>query len=915
MKYEEYLIIFLQKCAKSGAVPPLEKLRRLQNTLFPVLQLTGKPVISSKWKTALHALSLLPFGSSNEAKKAERVFIKHILENCIFPSSCWQSYLENIGKWIALESAPGPPHFSVCQTLSFQALSQIIFHLSAQKKFSTSWRESLLLYKFLSEKSTFSHTVSVAAAHHCVLITLLRNGKWDKALTFFYDILNHKVFPSPSATGFLITSLGENNKWSEILSIYDISVKYASKKLPCSYFQNRRGLQKRWGTVFSMAMNNATKDHSYLLFSMMDKLILYNQRSSVQPIGLLDGNFLQSVERLSVEERLKLLSIARKYNLLDYFKVIRGLVSQKRWIDALETFCTVMKFRGSEIDYCLSRAEIGKSRLALLHSSNSSNVRGIVERINNFKRDSDTFLLNDAELECIFSKSLGSDVSSFWMYCLRLLDSNFSFNRLTNKKRVLPSRGMLSLLFRNKKLPWMEGLKIFYLYMSNYSDTSTTDKNKDKSISLSVVLDSLVRLMYFNNAQKEADDLVLRMTQLYNVTLPGIFLQRSKKKILQAVISANRKIASPTLYYILGDYRETDEKIPRAILCLHLYMKAELGHGFLEGSCRPENEFKWLNKVPASVHVQALRCIARCGLPESAKYALTKQYMSFLICQNSQKNAIKNINESLYCIVYESFIVFLEYYNIKRNGDRKDSIAYPFFEYVLELAVSKYQSFPPFYMFLPNQLDRLLPRFSPITASISNITFRCAFGKKVISLIIGLFQEGRQFVPSQLVVLNGLLKLCCRIAEYEKAVVEKKIVATDSEEVLLNLDSEVADYAIRLIKWEIEISNSSAISSHLLFLYKIISSSCCKKQCWEKALELTSLALRGSEKNSSNSEDPGISTEKYVSRVNSLHYKEFSRNFGWETGLSFWYKYYPCEVLKNISKNSCAVDYCFSLSI
>lgn len=915
MKHEAHLFHLLQQCAKRGVAPRLDKLNRVQNNVFPPLKPASKRTVSLKWETALRALCLVNFGCSDEGNYAEKIFIRHILENCMFPSSCWKFYLESLGKWIQLESAPSLPHFSVCQNLSFNALSQALFHLSVQKNSSTSCGESLMLYKFISQKYSWAKNINLVSIRHYVFVTLLKNRKWDRALRFFFETLNHKEFPSPSATGFLITSLGENMKWEEILSIYDISMKYCSRKLSRSPLQDVAVLQKAWGTVFSMAMNNVTMHHPNLLFSMMEKLVLLNEKSSIQPVGRLDGNFLQSVERLSKDQRLKLVSVAKNHDLLDYYKIVRGLVSQKRWIDALDTFCNAMKSHGSVRSSFFSRSDIGRSRLALLHSSGSWNAHLIVEGINRFRKRRDLLLLNDAELECVFSKSLESDNSIFWLYCLRLLHANFSFDRLDNKKRFLPSHAMLSLLFRNKKLPWTEGLRIFYSYLSNYSDSVTHKGSENNVFSFSVVLDSLLRLMYSNNAQKEADELVVRVCRHYKCALPGVFLQKSERKVLEAVIKTNKKIASSTLYYILGYDGENIEGISRSLLCLHLYMKAEVGRGFLEGKCLSESDFPWADRVPASVHIQALRRIGKCKLPEPSKYTLTKDYLSYLISQNAPKYRLKSSNESLYCIVYESFIIFLEDYNIVKTNEENNNSAYFYFEDMLELAVRTYGSFPPFYMFLPNQLDRLLPRISQVNLNPLTIAFRCKFAKKIVNLIISFFQEKRHLPQSQLVILNGLLKLCCRIVEHERLIVDKKILVTEPSGGFVDRSIQVADYALRLVKWEIELSNSAAISTHLLLLYKTISLSCCKNEYWEKALGLTSLVVLRLKKSSSSSGFPENNKNASFSVVNEIHYKEFSRSFGWEVGLNFWYRYFPCEVLRNISGSSAAVDYCLSLSI
>lgn len=915
MKHEDYLIHLLRRCSQTRIAPPLEKLRRIQNSVFPLQQLTSKPSVSSKWKVGLLALSLLDFGSSTESLQVEKKFIQNMLERCTFPSSCWKFYLENFDRWIRLESAAASSDAAVCRLLGFHALSQAIFHLSAQENCLTTWRKSLTLYKILLEKYTSSHEVNLKTVRHYVLITMLRNSKWDSALEMFYDVLNHMEFPSPTATGFLISRLGDHNKWGEILAIYDISLRYVSRKLPRTSIQSMGPLQKDWGTVFSMAMNNASRCQPSILFSMMDKLLLYNQNCPIKPLGCLDGNFLQSLERVSAQDRLELLSLAKLNDLLDYYKGIRGLVAQKQWVEALETFCTAMKTSRAEKECPFSRTEIGRSRLALLHSSSSSNVRTIVDKINSFRKSKDALQLNDSELECVFSKSLLANDSSFWVYCLSLLHSNFSFDKLNNKKRFLPSHAMLSLLFRNQQLPWKEGLKIFSSYLSHYSNIPPGNTNGDRKVSLSVVLDSLLRLMYANNANKEADKLVLRMSEQYDVTLPGIFLQKSNKEILQIVMSRHLKIASNTLYYILGVKEESEERIPRSLFCLHLYIKNELGRGFLDGKCLPEYDFKWLHKVPVSVHIQTLRCIGQSSVPEAAKYTFTRHYLSYLLSENASKFPSESRDESLYCIVWEAFMVFLEYSDLQGKEEIRNLEDCFFFEKILELAVKQYQSFPPFYMFLPNQLDRLLPRLSLSNADFLSITVRCRFAKKVIDIVMDLFQEGRKLVSSQLVILNGLLKLCCRIVECEKYMVDKKLSITQSSEHFLGQYGEVADYALKLVRWELEMSGSSSISSHLLLLYKTISFSGVENQNWEKALNLTSLALAQPEMHCNRLCRSESHEENSFSCVNVMHYKEFSRIFGWEVGLSFWYKYFPCEVLKNVSGNTCAVDYCFSLAI
>lgn len=909
-KYDVILDELVRRAKKSSVLP--NQIEKIKEYLFPPLPvIQDRSHISPNWKSAFTLLELAQLEKSNQA--IQKNVMKYLLENCMFPLSCWDNSLRIFSELCNVKFTDTNHNLSAVRNLGPNGLLQVILFLSMSGRTKMGWEYSLLCYNSLTNKNHGVSQMNLKSARHHVLITLLNNHRWIEALKMYQHIIAQKEFPSPTATGFLIWRLGEASRWVETLSIYDLSVRYLERKHLSADSNALKKLRKEWGTVFSMAIECSSRANPLVIRSMINKLIEYNKKLHTKPVALLDGNFIRSIERLRKEDSKELFSIADRHDFLDHYKIIRGLVSRKRWIDALRSFIVVMKRMSKDTEYPgLSRSEIGKARLSLLHSATHANVRNIVECINSLRTNGGRYTLNDSEIECIFSKSIDNNEPTFWLYSLEVFAANFTFSDKKNKKNRLPTNAMISLLLHDQYLPWQHGLRIFSRWSLNSSRSERTQKNSTENNILSVATNALLKLLYDNNINSDAERIILSMAQDRSISLPAVFLQNSSEEVLRCAIQKNPQISSKTLFYILQQ-SQSQKETKRALLCLHLYLHTTFGIGFLaENNGHNENNnviktFKIVSVVPASVHVECIRCIGRSGLSNREKIDLAKAYLNVLLCPHSCEAPPLHARDSLYCVVYETIVIFLDEPPFPVTEQNNDEYIARFLLELLEVVLTRYHCIPPFYMFLPNQLDRLLPRStSRLQQKVSEMHARCSIAKELISLILQISDKKIIESPSR-PLINGLLKLCCRVLEFEEKMPKDRPAIFFEQQKI-----DLAQSALKIIEWEGRSYGMNQISlANLFLLYRTIALSSRGNTYLPKVLEITASVLPSA----STPEKGGSPIQVRPKQGSFKLYTEFSHLFGWEVGLGLWYQYFPREVLKNLSTNCAAVDYCLSLPI
>lgn len=913
MKYHEKIVRHLLDNAKRRNIhPPLSQLQELQRKFFPAPKLNHEKLITSpNWEIGFLLLSLTKKDHSSAAEEKEKVVSRYLLEYCTFPPTCWEQGICLLHRWMALENCDANKDPAIFKKLNSHALLQSLFLLTKDKKQTFSWSFSLKLYNYMVIRG--ASEFYLMTARHYLLILLLNRRRWIEALSVFRQCIAYKQFPSSSTTGFLVWSLGNAAQWSEVLKVFDHSLTFVLQKSKLPHFE-MESFRKSWGTVFSMMMESVSRYREDLLSSMMKQLILANQKTEQKSIARLDGNFIQSLERLGKLEGATLLTVAKKNDFLDHYKIIRGLVSKQRWLDAIRVFSLSFEesSKGGRSSGFLSRSEIGKSRLSLLHASSSTNVSDVVDCINSVRTYGGSYALNDSEIECVLSKSLNNFSPTFWEYCLKLLHYNYTFDPLS-KKRIFPSYTAISFLFRNKNLPAHEAIDLFYRCVYD-SRKGKLIENSNQKASFSLVLENLLQLLYFQNENEKADEIVLRVSRTTKISLPSAFLLYSSDANLRAVMSENISVDAKVLFHILNHSRDQHPEATRALLCIHLYLEKTIGCGFLFKDCILVADFLLFKVLPSSVHIQVLRCIGKTSYSLNDKYRVLKAYLKMLLCPNLSVSPPDTVKPDLYCIVYEAVIVFINLEETSRNAEQEnivDNEVAIFISDLLDLSMERYECIPPYHMFLPNQIDRLLPIFSRRACqNVKLLHLRVAFARKLTFSTYQLLYKMQKFDTTMNVSLNGLLKLCCRVVEYGHFLKrEDGMVLPSGVNGQLNL----AQCALQIIELKIRKFGYRSISnSELCLLFKTVGLFSSDLSYSLKTLKIASSIIDDTMRSSSSWSEQ--SKEKSSSINNkAILYKEFCNNFGWEVGLDVWYKYFPREVLSRVSGNTTAVDYCLSL--
>lgn len=625
----------------------------------------------------------------------------------------------------------------------------------------------------------------------------------------------------------------------------------------------------------------------------MIHVIVERSRTLNAPLTFLDGNFIQSIERLSKTESTLLLHEVQQNCLIDPYKIIRGLVSQKRWLDAIQTLTSsVSALKGNRSEW-FSRPDIGRARLAILHASSSHNVHRVVDCLNATKKQGRPFSLNDSEIECVLSKSLEDQTSSFWKYCLLVFNANYASKAEYQRPRI-PSTAVTSLLFRSKELPWETALQIFKKFVVTEEDFNC---NAAQKTSFSVVVDSLVQLLYHQQQRSEADRII---SHLQGISLPSVFLLNASEETLRIRITASN-MDSRVLFHVLSSSRK--QQVARALYCVNLYMIAVAGFGFL-GIQRPSSKvtnFKWVSAVPASVHIGVLRCIRRSPEPQEVQFEMISSYMEHILCPHASSRPDLKQRETIYCTVYEALLIYLDFTLDSRRAD--------FFSDALRRVFKRHGAFPPFHMFLPNQIDRLLPRMEYANlGDPDSVMQRIFFMKNFVVLVAESLAKVNDDATSK-VVLNSALKMCCRVAEYEKKF---KLLGINQAGFYLQSDGiSLSTCAVSIAEKEAELFGPCISSSSLVLLYKTLALASFEPPDVEAALRITK-KISGVDGRNTQSYFKGRGVQGCL---RSHHYEMFQKCFGWEMGLDFWYRQFPQDVLKRVAQNADAIDHCLNIDL
>ncbi|KAK7201544.1 hypothetical protein NESM_000218400 [Novymonas esmeraldas] len=478
----------------------------------------------------------LPHSSTPRAEAVVQA-TEHLLRHGVFPACGWAVSLRLLQAW--RERQPPAMAQAFPETLSAPAAAQLLHHISLAPPSPRAWRDALRLYRHCSvpthtpaggtaaafprsstpapprrsdAEELEAHSAFLKALRHMSLTTLLRAGEWEQGLRFYYHTLYQRDLPGPITTTYLVQQLGCVGQWAAVLQVYELCVKLlqAQQRQPrrapslSSAHEGDTAVARQWGTTLSVAMAAAQTSPGApagTLAAMLQQL--RPQRGALcgpsadgaaaalaPPLVRLDGHFLSAVQALpSPAERVSLVRLARRESLLDVFKLIRGLVSKRRWMEALMLFdealstAPVHSSRATNSNdgasphaaappstgsatLALTKREIGEARLNLLHASTIDCVAVVVAALNRHRVPSAApraspsadgasrgvsaavaaptqpllLVLNDREVECVLSKTLAlADThchhtlpvaahaarESFWQYCLELLAFNY----------------------------------------------------------------------------------------------------------------------------------------------------------------------------------------------------------------------------------------------------------------------------------------------------------------------------------------------------------------------------------------------------------------------------------------------------------------------------------------------------------
>ncbi|KAI5688007.1 hypothetical protein MNV84_06389 [Leishmania braziliensis] len=276
---------------------------------------------------------------------------------------------------------------------------------------------------------------------------------------------------------------------------------------------------------------------------------------------------------------------------------------------------------------------------------------------------------------------------------------------------------------------------------------------------------------------------------------------------------------------------------------------------------------------------------------------------------------------------------------------------------LLERAIVRYRCLPPTHMLLPNQLNRLLPplpqsslRFTGVSAEEVGAqrdsfdrggacTERCAVAFHLVQLVLGTIQDAREQCTVEPVLLHNLLKLCCRVAEYDKASLTAAEEAAPTD---IDSSATVSRAGATLVRLQCELCGLQTVRPGTLsLLYHLCAAAQSRASSYghtiprQVALATTCYLLEAQTAAAARKDQENQRQEGALSRVTSSssqppngqrrldspglscavqgrHCQLYFSLLGWEDALEVWYRAFPHEVLTQLSSNPVAVEACFS---
>lgn len=768
--------------------------------------------ISPGWLDALSLLELARLvdtaqAATGDAAPVEGRAAAHVLNAGHFPQHPQAAELVAavLQRWRDLDSTQlrggsGGPHWFP-PSLSAQAGSRLAYQLSLRDPAAHrhGWEEALALYQHVARQHAAATTATsattttatattpaaptrqnMAAVRHTVLVTLLRACEWGQALRFFEHSLYQKDMPDSVSTGFLLQALGKAGKVDEVTQIYTLCVKLLTAQLarggagpaPQLLGQQRQRLRKQWGTTLAMAMSSVSEHQPERVEAMLGELnpVAPSVVALPSPLALLDGNFLAAVQRVPrQEDRQRLLERARRAGLLDYFKLIRGLVSVGRVEEALLVFTEGV----AAVPPALARKEVGSSRLLIISGTPYDKAERTLTALHAAtKRDCPVLRMNDAEVETLLAKAstipAGAPAKAYWDLCQRTMSENYGgFMDGEPRPRRRPSLAALSFFMRSPTLPWeaalrmvgsLDGLAKTHAHPRPADGPGARRRSNHTAVREAqgsggggqvpaevLLLNAASELVYRQGPPGAAAELAMRAMREYGSSPSADFLRRCPAADLRRLLVDDGVTVDPrVLHHLLREAARGGPSAdrptattgtpqpPRALQIVSLLMEracpdrpAWLGSPppppTASAASRPAARRPWLTAVPASVHCEALVCVRQCVLGAAEQWRLTAAYLGRLALPTAQQprrdpRARAELLQSHYNATWEAIITMagLPPADIaacfpEASGNGTSEAKVDTIGKALAAATVRCDFLPPAHMLLPNQMDRLLP--------------------------------------------------------------------------------------------------------------------------------------------------------------------------------------------------------------
>ncbi|SCU68098.1 uncharacterized protein TEOVI_000049100 [Trypanosoma equiperdum] len=956
------------RCGGTSALDAAE-LSRLCLTL-PVLNAEEHHAARKEIKR----VPLVP-GRKGYSSDAEEKAITYLLNHCRFPTEDWWTSLSLLARWRELpqqkllKESPLGTSALFPRHMSMAASSQLMRCLSYTKH---AWVDVLTLYETTTRNSAVLGEVhdvkeddkgksccsdvshqALRWMRHVALTSLLSIGRWKESLQFYRHMLYQREMPSYICTGHLIQRLGEVGRWEPVCNIFSISLKILkdarerapAKKYPevvtysSQQMMSRGTTSKRrseWGTMFSMALDVVCR----LCHQPYVAKLMFDQAYSMNGSGVLfqwDGNFLSAVQALHSErERADMLCRARAAGQLDSFKLVRGLNHHQKWLDAIAIFAEAVE-TGQ-----LTKREVGQCRLNILHASNVTNIQGIVSRIQEIcKRSADSLLLNDAEVECVFSKHYNFKTFSnasvpmrvytvvpHWLFCLRLLSYNYPRYLLEDDKvprtgqKRLPNARMMSLLLRHS-MPWTVAIRLLTiaLRLGEHSNTKAMEATSD-SPSAALMVNHVAEILYAQGQRARAISLLDSVSHRQSLSPSAKMLECIPLTMLTAggktKGGTGLKVDNKVIYH----YIQTTTNWMRALSVIEavVYQRSS--------STNP------LASLPASVHCSVLQMLQRCSLRNAwllsffyFKYSMSAvrlldKKQGTVLCHDQphllQKEDLRN---TVYSVMYETLLNILKAL-IDESDKCKENACFELVSAVMTFCGGRV----PAHMLLPNQMDRLLPRAAGAFNTVHNVELRVRIGLKLVQSVIELLskevkkQRGNcrdSDVLSLAVMFHGLQKLLCRGTEHNRRIrYTDELLQLGSPQPTPHMggrgtimqgkpttcgveDSVLWRYSLELLALQCEWCGTCTMAPGTL---KLVYRTCAYSGGqWGAALLATQYILMEQQRDTAMKGPVGPDN---CSLYCSL--------FGWEKALGFWSLHFPHRALSEVLPYPKGVDYCMS---